>query len=155
MSARAGVALVIGAALAAWGCDDPKPPAPPPAATEPAVTETPKPAAPRGPPTLYVDDSGASVGGYRIDLSQPEGLPKLKSTIGEQKSLLEGSVPTLGVDRKAKLPHVGALLDALASAGVKRVLVRTTTRTDFPGELHFVPLAATQKPAPCSVIGMI
>jgi hypothetical protein len=155
MSSRAGVACVLGAALAACGCDDPKPPAPAPTATEAPVTEAPKPAAPKGPPTLFVDDSGASIGGNRIDLSQPEGLPKLKATIDEKKSLLEGTVPTLGVDRKAKLTHVGALLDALASAGVKRALVRTTTRTDFPGELHFVPLAAASKPAPCSVIGMI
>ena len=155
MKSRAGTAFVIAAALAASGCDDPKPPAPAPAVTDTPVAETPKPAAPKGPPTLFVDDSGASIGGNRIDLNQPEGLPKLKASVDENQSLLAGSVPTVGVDRKAKLPHVGALLDALGNAGVKRALVRTTTRTDFPGELHFVPLSVVNKPAPCSVIGMI
>lgn len=153
MNARAGSAFVILAALAAWGCDDPKPPAP--AATQTPAVEEPKPATPKGPPTLFVDDSGASIGGNRIDLNQPEGLPKLKATIAENKSLLADIVPTIGVDRRAKLPHVGALLDALGNAGVKRVLVRTSTRTDFPAELHFVPLPVLKKPAPCSVIGMI
>ena len=153
MRTRAGSLLFV--AALAWACDDPKPTAPAPAATETAVAEAPKPAAPKGPPTLFVDDSGASIGGNRIDLNQPEGLPKLKASVDENKSLLADIVPTVGVDRQAKLPHVGALLDALGNAGVKRVLVRTTTRTDFPGELHFVPLSIVKKPAPCSVIGMI
>jgi hypothetical protein len=154
MSARASNLLAFGLVFVASACDDPKP-APTPAATQTEAPEPPKPAAPKGPPTLFVDDSGASIGGNRIDLTQPEGLSKLKAEIESKKDLLAEIEPTVGLDRKAKLPHVGALIDALGSIGVKRMLLRTATRTDFPGELHFVPITRVKSPERCSVVAMI
>jgi hypothetical protein len=46
-------------------------------------------------------------------------------------------------------------LSELAAIGVERVAIRTETRTEYPGELDFLPKEKLSNPAPCSVVGMV
>ena len=47
------------------------------------------------------------------------------------------------------------MLRALGAAGASRILVRSSTRTEYPQEVGFAPLARAKQAPACSVVAMI
>lgn len=143
---------------AAVGCDEAKKPKnpfePPPKQTvePPKTTEVPK---PKGPPELAIDDLGPKVGFTRVLLDKPEGRDRLAKELAENKQHYEGKEASLSVIRKAKMIWVTTMLAELAKVNVTKVLIKTETRKEFPGELGFLPEAKAPKPEPCALVGMV
>ncbi|MBK7579975.1 MAG: biopolymer transporter ExbD [Myxococcales bacterium] len=155
---RSALSLLALASLGLSACDDPPPKKnpfePPPKET----VEPPKDAAlpkPVGPPELGIDDLGPKVGFSRVLLDKPEGRDKLAEELRQVKSHFEGKEATLVVIRKAKLTWVTTMLAELAKIGASKVIVKTETRAEYPGELAFTPEAKAPKPEPCAVVAMI
>ncbi|MBI3201258.1 MAG: biopolymer transporter ExbD [Myxococcales bacterium] len=155
---RTALACLALASLGSWGCDDPPPKKnpfePPPKQT----VEPPKDAAPpkpSGPPELAIDDLGPKVGFSRVLLDKPEGRDKLKEELNQVKEHFAGKEATLSVIRKAKISSVAIMMNELGRIGTTKVIIKTETRKDFPGELAFVPEAKAPTPEPCAVVGMI
>lgn len=155
---RTAVLVLALASLGLGACDDPPPKKnpfePPPKET----VEPPKDAAPpkpAGPPELSIDDLGPKVGFSRVLLDKPEGRDKLREELTANKQHYEGKEATLSVIRKAKLVWVTTLMSELGKIGASKVIVKTETRKEFPGELAFTPQAKAPTPEPCAVVGMI
>lgn len=138
----------------ALGCEDEPKPAPvAPTTAEPAPP--PAPAKPTLPPTIAIDTSGALVAGNRVTLDGTGAVERLKSELEQHRSFLEQKEVRVSAERKVKPAYVGTMLKGLAALGATRVLVRTSSRADFPAEVGFLT-PETAKAAPrCSVVGMI
>jgi hypothetical protein len=147
------LALLVLLSLSA--CDSKPKPAPAPASTPaPEATPTPPPR-PTLPPTLIVDSSGGLVAGTRVSLDQGGGVERLKSELSQHRSFVENQEVRISAERPAKPAYVGAMLDALGALGASRVLVRTSTRADFPPEVGFVALEKARSAPACSLVAMI
>jgi hypothetical protein len=144
------------ALLGALGCEDAPKPAPATTATgtaEPAPSPTPT--KPTLPPSIVVDTSGALVAGNRVTLEGAGALARLKSELEQHREFLEKKEVRVAAERKVKPAYVDAMLAGLGAIGATRVLVRTSTRSDFPSEVGFLPPDAAKAAPRCSVIGMI
>src|SRR5689334_6392426 len=134
-------ALVFAALLAApgtAGCEDkPKPAPAPTAAATPEPTPTPPPK-PTLPPTLVVDTSGALVAGTRVSLDGSGAPERLKTELSAHREFIEGKETRFSAERPVKPAYVATMVDAIGALGAARVLVRTSTRSDFPGEIAFL-----------------
>lgn len=105
-------------------------------------------------PELTVDPLGAYLGGKRADkLQKKEGQKKLDEII-EQLPVDDNPV-TLIVEKKAKIPDVGVVVEAFGRAGAPQVIVKTEGRADLPKELTLTPLVHVSKPPECAVVGAI
>jgi hypothetical protein len=116
-----------------------------------APTKPPEPTA----PGLAVDKSGAMIAFERVSLDSRDAPQKLRTELERHKRFLDGQEVKLPVERKVKPAWVSTMLEALGAVGVARVLVRTETRADFPGEVGFVSLAKAKSAPACSVVMMI
>jgi hypothetical protein len=144
------------ALVGALACDDK--PKPTPAATATATAEpapTPAPSKPTLPPTIVVDTAGALVAGTRVTLDGTGATERLKSELEQHRSFLESKDVRVAAERKVKPAYVAAMLAGLGAVGASRVLVRTSTRSDFPAETGFLPPEKAKTAPRCSVIGMI
>lgn len=152
---RARLALLVSSAGLALGCDEKPKPEPAPSATatvESAPTPPPKPTLP---PTLNVDAQGATIAGTGVTLTAADAAQQLKSALEPHAAFLEGKEVRISVERRAKPEHVAVMLRALGAAGATRVLVTTSTRTEFPREVGFLPLEKAKSAPGCSVVAMI
>lgn len=157
MTRSAFVVLAL-ASLGLGACDDPPPKKNPFEGPKKDTVEPPKDAAPpkpAGPPELGIDDLGPKVGFSRVLLDKPEGRDKLREELTQNKQHYEGKEATLSVIRKAKLAWVTTMLSELGKIGATKVIVKTETRKDYPGELPFTPEVKAPTPEPCAVVGMI
>jgi len=152
MSLRRIVPLL--ALLGTFGCDD-KPKPPPAATATPEPAPTPTPSKPTLPPTIVLDTSGALVAGTRVTLDGAGASERLKSELEQHRSFLDKQDVRVAAERKVKPAYVGAMLAGLGAVGASRVLVRTSTRSDFPTEIGFLPPDKAKTAPNCSVIGMI
>src|SRR5512132_4474149 len=112
--------LVIAALLAA--CDDasPRPGAGTSTSAPAAATvAAPTPTKPKGMPELLVDGDGPYLAGSRINLADPQGPEKLAKIVKELP--INGQQVTITVEKKAKTPHVAAVVAALGDAGAPTV----------------------------------
>jgi hypothetical protein len=113
----------------------------------------PPPLKPKTMPELVVDPSGPFLGGTRIDMSSPEAAAKMDKVLAELP--IQGSPVTVLADKKAKTPHVAALLFALGRAGAPKAIVKTDGRNDVPKELAFTPETRVSSPPPCSIAAVV
>jgi hypothetical protein len=146
---------VLIASCVAFGCDEKPRAEPAPSATtttEVAPTPPPKPTLP---PTLNVDASGATVAGTYVSLEARDAPAQLKSALEPHAAFLEQKEVRLSVERRAKPEHVAVMIRALGGAGASRVLVRSSTRTEYPQEVAFVPVDRGKLAPSCSVVAMI
>lgn len=145
------VLLLLGAA----GCDDPKPSGS--GATASATQKAsaaPEPPKPKSMPSLLVDAEGPYLGMERVKMSEPNAAEKLTKLV---KALpIEGKPVTLIVEKKAKIPHVAAVVTELGKAGAPKVILKTDGRNDVPKELSITPESrVSSAPPPCSVATMV
>lgn len=153
---RPAVALVALLTAVSAGCEEKPAPAPPPSATASAAeTATTPPAKPTLPPTLAIDTSGALVAGTRVSLDGSGAPERLKTELTQHREFIEGKEVRAAADRPVKPAYVATLVDALGALGATRVLVRTSTRAEFPAELGFISLDKARSAPPCSVVAMI
>lgn len=151
---RLGFAALV-VALGALGCEDkPKPAPAPSAAATPEPTPTPPPK-PTLPPTIVVDTSGALVAGTRVSLDGSGAPERLKTELAAHREFIEGKETRFSAERPVKPAYVATMVDALGAVGAARVLVRTSTRSDYPAEIAFLSLQKARSAAPCSVVAMI
>ena len=146
---------VLLAAAGSAGCDEPPKakPAPSAAATpEPTPTPPPKPTLP---PTLSVDTSGALVAGTRVSLDGSGAPERLKTELAQHREFLEGKEVRCSAERKVKPAYVATMIDAIGAVGATRVLLRTSTRSDFPAEVGFISVERARSAPACSVVAMI
>jgi hypothetical protein len=142
------------ALLGALGCDEKPKPAPATSATA-AAEPAPTPTKPTLPPSIAIDTSGVLVAGTRVTLDGMGATERLKSELEPHRSFLEQKEVRVAADRKVKPAHVGVVLAGLGAVGASRVLVRTSTRADFPAEVGFLPPDKAKTAPRCSLIGMI
>lgn len=148
-------ALLVTAA-SAIACED----KPPPAASVPSATATTEatptpPPKPTLPPTLVVDASGALVDGTRVSLDGTGAPDRLKNELSVHRDFIEGKEVRFSAERQVKPVYVATMIDALGALGAVKALVRTSTRSEFPGELGFISLDRARSSPPCSVVAMI
>ncbi len=120
---------------------------------EPVVEE--KPVAAKGPPRFEVDETSAKVGYDRFMLDKADGKTKLDAALDAQKAHVEGKAIELSISRKAKLPWVATMLDALDSHGASSFTIRTETRSDYPASVEFSPASGAKGAASCSPVATI
>jgi hypothetical protein len=149
----------VGAALCSGlvGCDSEKPrnPFDPPKdapVKPPAITEVPK---PKGPPELSVDNLSPKVGFSRVLLQKPTDREKLKNELVQVKEEFDGKEATIVVDRKADAKWVIAMLEEVANIGAKPIIIKTSSRKDFPQQLAIEPQFRAGKVPDCSVVTML
>jgi hypothetical protein len=152
---RTSLLRLLGFALLAGACDDPPPKKEPVKEKETATPTASATAKPSGPPQLAIDELGPKVGYTRVLLERPEGKDKLTEELEAVKNHFEGKDVPLVVVRQAKIPWVVAMIDGLSKIGVKRVLVKTETRKEFPTELGFTPQDQAPEAPACALAGMI
>lgn len=150
------VLFALGAALAVVaGCDDAPPqknPFDPPKdapVKPPPVTEVPK---PKGPPELSIDTLSPKVGFSRVLLQKPTDREKLKNELVAVRSEFDGKETVITIDRKAESKWVIAMLEEVANIGASPILVKTSSRTDFPQQLRMDPQFRAGKVEGCSVV---
>lgn len=155
--ARVPASLVAAMVLSVAACDDPPKPdaaaAASAASTVKAAEPPPAPPRPKTMPDLLVDPQGPYLGGTRVDMASPEAAAKMEKVLGELP--IQGNPVTVLADKKAKTPHVAALLFALGKAGAPKVIVKTDGRNDVPKELAFTPETRVSTPAGCSVTAAV
>jgi biopolymer transport protein ExbD len=142
--------------LLAAGCGDPKGSgsgAATASATQKA-SAAPEPPKPKTMPNLLVDAEGPYLGMERVRMSEQNAAEKLAKLVKELP--IEGKPVTLLVEKKAKIPHVAAVVTELGRAGAPAVILKTDGRNDVPKELTITPeprVSAT--PPPCSIAAMV
>jgi hypothetical protein len=147
--------LALFALVAATACEDKPKPAPAPTSTPaPESTPTPPPR-PTLPPTLIVDTSGALVAGARVGLDTQGAAERLRSELEPHRSFIDKQEVRMTAERPSKPAFVSALINALSAAGASRVIVRTSTRSDFPPEVGFIALDNARSAPPCTLVAMI
>ena len=123
------------------------------ASAKPAVTAA-EPAKPKTMPDLLVDPEGPYLGGRRIDMAAANGKDKLNDVIKDLP--INGLPTTLMVEKKAKTPHVAAVVQALGAAGAPKVIIKTDGRDDLPKEVVVIPESRlTSAPPACAVAAMV
>ena len=151
---RLALPALILALLAASGCDDPKKSATAQTAsasqTAFAVPVLPK---PKTMPNLLVDAEGPYFGVDRVRMQEPNAAEKLAKLVKDMP--IEGKPVTLLVEKKAKIPHVAAVVTELGRAGAPKVILKTDGRNDVPKELTITPEPRVSSPAPCSIAAMV
>ena len=148
--------LVLLLALALGGCDDK--PAPTAASTDSAKPTAAPPttaatAKPKPMPELLVDPEGPYLAGRRVDMKDPAAADKLAQIIKDLP--IEGKPVTLLAEKKARTPHVAAVVAELGKAGAPRVLIKTDGRDDLPKEITLTPESRVSSVPACSVAGMV
>lgn len=118
----------------------------------PPVTEVPK---PKGPPELSVDNLSPKVGFSRVLLQKPTDREKLKNELLQVKDEFSGKETTLVVDRKANINSVITMMEELGNIGAAPIIVKTSSRTDFPQQLAIEPQFRAGKVPDCSVVTML
>jgi hypothetical protein len=148
-------ALVCGELVA---CDD-SPPPPNPFAAPPSTTIAPPPvsAAPKieGAPALSISVEGPKVGFDLILIDKPDGADRLRKALEPSKQFFTDQEIAVTIERAVKLPWVIAMVHELDALGVKKIVIRTPTRTDFAGELKFTPQSRVKPPEPCTIAMMV
>lgn len=145
-------------AVALGGCDDPKKtsataPSASASASATAAAVVTAPPKPKGMPELLVDDAGPYLDGQRVDMNQQEAAAKLTKII---KSLpINGQPVTLRAEKKAKTPHVAAVVAELGLAGAPKVTIKTDGRDEFPKEIVVTPESMVTNPPGCSVAATV
>jgi hypothetical protein len=119
--------------------------APPPAASTPPSTP-----APPAKTMLAVDDTGASIGSDRVDFAMPDIKGRLGLALSGKP--VAGEELTLDAARDTKVPKVASLFEALTTAKVKSVRVRTPKRDRAMAEIVF-PLGAKREA--CTAVGFL
>jgi hypothetical protein len=127
-----------------------------------ATVEPPAPLPPpKRAPELAVDEISPKVGFSRAVLFKPDGKPnpegqsQLVAELTEAKDYVAGKDVTLTVHRQAKTAWVTAYLAELGKLGPSSVSLQTETRSDYPKQIKVVPQNRVEKPAACSLVGMI
>ncbi len=152
MSSPRAIALLCLVALAA--CEDKPAPAPTESATA-APEPPPPPAKPTLPPTIAIDTGGVLVGGNRVTLEGAGVAARLKGELEGHQAFLQNQEVRISAERKVSPAFVARVLEGLGDAGASRVLVRTSTRADFPTEVGFLPPEKARSAPRCSVVSMI
>ncbi len=148
-----GLALIFVA-----GCDDAptkkNPFDPPPSDTVKPPPSKPPPK-PTGPPPILVGENSVKVRFNEVMVSKPDGKQQLTKAIEEAKEHIDGKEVKVSIDRKATLATVELAMDVLYGNGATKLLITTSTRNEYPGQLEFTPKAKVSSPAKCSVIAKI
>ncbi|MFC1641561.1 ExbD/TolR family protein [Myxococcota bacterium] len=118
----------------------------------PKVTAPPK---PEGPPQLKIDGQGPKVGWTLLMLDKAENRRRFTAEMHSHRQHFDGRDVKVSVDRKAHIGHVVAMLDELHANGAAHIQVVTETRTEFPGQLEFVPQQRVPHLPSCTVVMMI
>jgi biopolymer transport protein ExbD len=156
--ARWPILVALSALLSLAGCDDPGPKknpfdAPKDAPVKPPpVTEIPK---PKGPPELSVDNMSPKIGFSRVLLQKPTDREKLKNEIATVRDEFSGKEAAVTVDRNADTKSVIAMLEELANIGAQPLLIKTSSRKDYPQELRIDVQFRAGKVPDCSVVTAI
>lgn len=108
-----------------------------------------------GPPDFVVDDVGPKVGWTRALVDKPDGKQKLAEEIEKNKKYVSGEAVKVRVDRKSKVSHVAALLEALGNGGASSMVLSTETRPEFPASVSFAPSASGKAAPTCSVVAKV
>lgn len=148
---KAPIVLVL---LLAAGCSDPKGSGS--GATSASATQkasAPEPPKPKSMPNLLVDAEGPYLGMERVKMSEPNAAEKLTRLVKELP--IEGKPVTLLVEKKAKIPHVAAVVTELGKAGAPKIILKTDGRNDVPKELTITPEPRVSSPPPCSIAAMV
>lgn len=143
---------LLAVALAS-ACDKPQEPPAGKAATSASAAPAPTAPVPVAAPTkpqLAIDDTGASVGGDRVDFTAPDAKGRLGVALDGKR--VAGEELVLDAARNTKTSKVTTLFAALGAAKVKAVRVRTAKRDGSQAELGFV---LGRKLQDCAGVGMI
>jgi hypothetical protein len=155
---RLGGFLVVATSLCfSLGCDDAphaNPFDPPKDAPikPPPVTESVK---PKGPPELSVDNLSPKVGFSRVILKQPSDRDKLRKEIEGVREDFANKETVVTVDRNADPKMVLAFLEELSRIDAAPLIVKTSSRTDFPQQLPITMESKAGSAPPCSVVAMV
>jgi hypothetical protein len=142
-------------AVLAAACDEKPPPTPAPtSAATPEAAPTPPPK-PTLPPTIAVDTQGVLVAGTRVSLDGTGALERVKSELTQHREFIAGKDTRLAADRNVKPAYVATMVEAIGAVGGTRALVRTSTRSEFPGEVGFIALDKARSAPPCSLVAII
>jgi biopolymer transport protein ExbD len=151
--------ILVLSTLLACGCDEPAKPAggagsAAAAATSAAPPTAPTPAPkPTSMPDVIVDPDGPYISGTRINLADPTGPEKLVKVVKDLP--IQGNPVTVQADRKAKIPHVAAVVGALGDAGAPKIIIKTDGRNDLPKELKVTPQEKVSSPPSCAIVAMV
>ena len=143
------------------GCEDKKEPPKPAEKIETEAAETKPPEESISPPHLTVSESGPSVRGMSVLLTQPNGKPdaqgleKLRTYLSEEKKFLEGKELKVAVDRKARPEWVATFLTELGAFHPAKIMIGSETRADFPKEIEFVAPKSASGAESCTLVGAI
>lgn len=151
---RLALPALLVVSIAASGCDDPKKSATASTASATATASAaPAPPKPKSMPNLLVDAEGPYLGIERVRMQDPNAAEKLTKLVKELP--IEGKPVTLLVEKKAKIPHVAAVVTELGKAGAPKVILKTDGRNDVPKELSVTPEPRVSSPPPCSIAAMV
>ncbi|MEZ4300941.1 MAG: biopolymer transporter ExbD, partial [Polyangiaceae bacterium] len=90
----------------------------------------------------------------RVRMQDPKAAEKLTKLIADMP--IDGKPVTLIVEKKAKIPHVAAVVTELGKAGAPKVILKTDGRNDVPKELTITPQSRlTGAPPACTVAAMV
>lgn len=159
-SARALAAAALLIAPLSSGCDDPPKSAggatSAAASAAPAATTAAQPAGlPKHTrmPEIIVDPEGPYIGGSRVNLAEATGPEKLAKIVKELP--IDGKPVSIQADKKAKIPHVAAVVAALGDAGAPKVTIKTDGRNDLPKEITVTPQDRVSTPPGCAIVAMV
>ncbi len=157
---RSATALCL--LVAATGCEEKKKTgAVATASASTATAEPPAPPPPKRAPEFAIDEISPKVGFSREVLFKPDGKPnpegqtQLTTDLADAKEYVTGKDVTLSVHRQAKTTWVTAYLAELGKLQPSSVTLQTETRSDYPKAIKVVPQNRLEKPAACSLVGMI
>jgi len=156
---RSLAAWVFSVAVLGPGCDkeaakpagDPGPPAAPTAEASASSRPEPAPEPPRA-PTVTLDDHELLIDGVSFVGSASDWKARAVAALVDRR-LVAGESVAVSVMRDAKTPKVEALVEALAQAKARAVVVHTPTRDQSVGEL-VLTLGHPTSPD-CAVVSMI
>ncbi|MRG94445.1 biopolymer transporter ExbD [Polyangium spumosum] len=127
--------------------------APTASASAAALPTTVAPPKPKTMPALIVDSLGPYIGQIRVDMKQENWPEKLTAAVKDLP--IEGKQVTLIAEKKARTPHVAAVVAELGRAGAPTILLKTDGRDDVPKELVVTPPDKVSNPPGCSVSVMV
>jgi biopolymer transport protein ExbD len=150
----ASLAACAALVIALGACGDPKKTDGKSAGTATATAATqdvapPAPPKPTTMPNLLVDSMGPYLGGQRVDMAQQGWQEKLTKIVKELP--INGQPVTLVAEKRAKTPHVAAVVAELGDAGAPKVTIKTDGRDDLPKEIVVTPDSKVSNPPGCSV----
>src|SRR5262245_28105027 len=128
-SAMMLMTAALALSLATAACDEPRSKTKTTGTTAPtptvAASSAPQPAKPKSIEQieLLVDSMGPYLGGKRVDLAANDGRDRLAAVVKELP--INASPVTLIADKRAKTPHVAAVVTELGKAGAPKVTLKT------------------------------